>query len=216
MIEAPPPQRPPRRRAAIHARLPVVAGMKVGLLGGSFDPPHAGHLHAARTAMKQLGLDRVVWLVSPGNPLKPARADDLARRVAAARSVAKGRRMIVSGIEADLHTRFTLDTIRALQRRHPGVRFVWLMGADNLLQFNRWRDWPRIFTEIPIAVIARPGFVIRARLSPAARRFAAERLPASRARLLPAMTPPAWTYLQAPWNFTSSTELRSRLRAPGD
>jgi len=201
--------------ARIHARLPVAPGMKVGLFGGSFDPAHEGHLHAAETAMARLGLDRVIWLVSPGNPLKPDRADDLERRAKAARQVSRGRRMVVSGIEAALGTRFTLDTVRALKRRHPGVRFVWVMGADNLVEFHRWRGWAVLFREIPIAVVARPGQAVRGRQAVAARRFATARVPASRARLLPYLRPPAWTYLPAPWNHQSSTALRSRFRAAG-
>ena len=196
--------------------LPIAPGMTVGLFGGSFDPPHEGHLHAAETALNRLGLDRVVWLVSPGNPLKPARGDDLARRTSAARQVARGRRMIVSDIEAGLHTRYTIDTVRALKRRHPGVRFVWVMGADNLLQFHRWRGWAELFEELPIAVVARPGQAVRGRLAIAARRFAFARIPASQARLLPGLEPPAWVYLPVRWNFVSSTALRSRLRAAAD
>lgn len=202
--------------AALRARLPVSAGMRVGLLGGSFDPPHEGHLHAARIALTRLGLDRMIWLVSPGNPLKPTRTNDLAGRIAAAKRIARARGMLISGIEAELKSRYTLDTIRALKRRHPGVKFVWVMGADNLLQFHRWRDWAQIFSEVPIAVVARPGYVIRARLSAAARRFASSRLPSSRARLLADAPPPAWIYLQARWNHRSSTELRARLRAQDD
>jgi nicotinate-nucleotide adenylyltransferase len=201
---------------ALRARLPIARGMTVGLFGGSFDPAHEGHLHVAETALVRLGLDRIVWLVSPGNPLKPGRGDDLERRVAQTRTVARGRRMIVSGIEAELHTRYTLDTIRELERRHPGVRFVWLMGADNLAQFHRWRGWAQIFAKVPIAVIGRPGQSVGGRMAIAARRFASARLPASRARLLASLPPPAWTYLRGRWNFASSTALRSRLRAAAE
>jgi nicotinate-nucleotide adenylyltransferase len=190
--------------------------MTVGLFGGSFDPPHEGHLHAAETALERLGLDRVAWLVSPGNPLKPDRADDLDRRVRAARRLARGPRMVVSGIEAELGTRYTLDTVRALKRRHPDVRFVWVMGADNLLEFHRWRGWAELFREIPICVVARPGQSVRGRLAVAARRFGAARIPASRARLLPGFPPPSWVYLPVRWNYASSTALRSRFRAAGD
>jgi nicotinate-nucleotide adenylyltransferase len=198
------------------SRLALSTGMTVGLFGGSFDPPHSGHQLAARTALVRLGLDRVVWLVSPGNPLKPARTDDMARRVAMTREVARGPRMIVSDIEARLHTRYTLDTVRRLKRLHPGVRFVWVMGADNLATFHRWRGWAELFAELPIAVVARPGDAVRGRLAIAARRFAFARVPASRARLLSRMDPPAWTYLPARWDPTSSTALRSRLQGLRD
>ncbi|MGZ8363257.1 MAG: nicotinate-nucleotide adenylyltransferase [Caulobacteraceae bacterium] len=188
-------------------------GSTVGLFGGTFDPPHAGHLHVARTALRRLGLDRVVWLVSPGNPLKADRADDLDRRVKAARGLARGRRMTVSGAEAVLGTRYTVDTLRALKRRFPHTRFVWIMGADGLRDMIHWKAWREIFHEVPVAVIARPGAAVRSRLSPAAKTFAHARLPSSQSRLLASAEPPAWIYLTAPWNHSSSTALRSRKRA---
>ncbi|HEX8233723.1 MAG TPA: nicotinate-nucleotide adenylyltransferase [Caulobacteraceae bacterium] len=187
-------------------------GQAVGLFGGSFDPPHEGHLHVARTALRRLGLDRVVWLVSPGNPLKGPKRGDLERRLRLAREITRGRGMMVSGAEAELGTRYTLETVRALKRLYPGVRFVWIMGGDGLAQFHRWRGWEHILREVPVAVIARPGYISRARLSPAARRFAFARVPAARARLLPRSRPPTWAYLQPRWNHASSTALRSRLR----
>lgn len=187
-------------------------GMAVGLFGGSFDPPHAGHLQVARAALRRLGLDRVVWLVSPGNPLKPPRSDDLERRVRLVAKLARDRRMAVSDIEARLKARYTLDTLRALKRLHPGVRFVWIMGADGLAQFHRWQGWDQIFREAPIAVVARPGYISRGRLSLAAQRFAGARLPPSRSRLLARTPPPAWVYLQPRWSYATSTALRSRLR----
>ncbi len=137
--------------------------MRVGLYGGSFDPAHAGHLHVARTALKRLGLDRVVWLVSPGNPLKSTAPADLARRMASARALAREPRMTVSDAETRLGVRYTIDTVRALKARYPGVRFVWIMGADSLLGFHRWRGWTELSTRSPSP--SSPG---RDRPSPAA------------------------------------------------
>jgi nicotinate-nucleotide adenylyltransferase len=187
--------------------------MKVGLLGGSFNPAHEGHAHVAETARARLGLDRVIWLVSPQNPLKdPRKSAALAERMASARGMARGRDMIVSDVESRLGVRYTLDTLRILKRRFPGVHFVWLMGADNLATFHFWRGWSQIMREAPVAVVSRPSAGMKSRFSPAARRFAAARLPSSQSRLLPLAKPPAWIYLPGPLDFNSSTALRERLR----
>jgi nicotinate-nucleotide adenylyltransferase len=187
--------------------------MRVGLLGGSFNPAHAGHAHIARTALTRLGLDRVIWLVSPQNPLKSGHATaDLVARMESARSQAVGPGMIVSDLEARLGSRYTLDLIRILRSRYPAVRFVWLMGADNLASFHRWRGWDQIMRLVPVCVVARPGWGLQGRLAPAARRFAWARRPASEARRLAGATPPAWIYLPAPLNFASSSEIRTRAK----
>jgi len=184
--------------------------MKVGLFGGSFNPAHDGHVHVAETALRRLDLDRVIWLVSPQNPLKDRRETaPLAERMASARSVAPGPRMVVSDFETRVGTTWTVDTLRALKRRHPGVRFVWLMGSDNLESFHRWRGWTDIMRLMPVAVVARPGSLLESRAAPAARRFAGQRVSSSEARMLPLMTAPAWTYLTAPLNPSSSTALRA-------
>ena len=193
-------------------RLHLEPGMTVGLFGGSFDPAHEGHAHVARTALKRLGLDRVIWLVSPGNPLKPAAPGDLQRRINAARAFAPGPGMVVTGAEAALGVRYTIDTIRALKARWPGVRFVWIMGADGLLDFHHWRGWTELMAEVPMAIVTRPGSAIRSRFAPAARRFAHARIPSSRARRLAHAAAPAWTFLRAPWSFASSTALRAQQR----
>lgn len=189
-------------------------GQRIGLLGGSFNPAHRGHLHVSRVALAQLALDRVWWLVSPQNPLK-ASADmaSLAVRLEGARAVARDPRLRVFALESQLGTRFTIDTVRALKRRYPHVRFVWLMGADNLASFHRWRDWRGIMAALPVAVVARPGSSFAALSSPAARRFAGARIAPSRARGLAGRAPPAWTLLLARLDPTSSTALRAR-RAP--
>ncbi len=186
--------------------------MKVGLLGGSFNPAHEGHAHVAETALARLGLDAVIWLVSPQNPLKSSHeTQPLKARMASARKQARGPRMIVSDAEARMGARYTLDTLRVLKARHPGVHFVWLMGADNLASFHRWKGWVEIMHEAPVAVVSRPWAAMKGRLSPAAKRFARYRHPSASARSLPFMTPPAWVFIRGPFNFQSSTALRARL-----
>ncbi len=186
------------------------AGMRIGLLGGSFDPPHRGHVHITREAMKRFGLDRVWWLVSPGNPLKAEGPASLERRMAAARAVMDHPRVEITDIEARLGTRYTAATLSALLPRYPGVRFVWLMGADNLAGFHHWDRWDWIMRQVPVGVIARPGERTAARHAPAAARFERSRLRGAEARRLPGATPPAWCFLNIPMVKMSSTELRSR------
>jgi nicotinate-nucleotide adenylyltransferase len=187
--------------------------MKVGLLGGSFNPAHEGHAHVAETAMARLGLDRVIWLVSPQNPLKSKHdTAPLAARMASARRMASGRRMIVSDAETRIQAQYTLDTLRILKARFPGVHFVWLMGADNLASFHRWKGWVEIMNEVPVAVVSRPWAGLKSRFAPAARRFGAYRWPSARGQRLPYAQAPAWAYFRGPLNFNSSTALRSRLK----
>ena len=186
----------------------LVPGMRIGLFGGTFDPPHAGHLHVARTAMRRLGLHRVWWLVSPQNPLKQRQAGDLARRMAAVADLAAEPRMVVSDIEARLGINRTVELMRELKRRHPGVNFVWIMGADNLSTIHRWGQWREIFASYPIAVVSRPTDAVRARLSPAVQIHARDRLPEGRARTLADQPAPTWTYLTEPYHPHSSTALR--------
>ncbi len=208
------------RTGGLRDGLDLQPGMKVGLFGGSFNPAHDGHAHVAETAMRRLDLDRVVWLVSPQNPLKdPGDTAPLAERMASARiaaaRAASGPFMVVSDVESRIGTRRTIDTLRALVARHPGVRFVWLMGSDNLASFHHWRGWTDIMRLMPVAVIARPGSELDSRTAPAAARFAAARVPAARARLLPHLEAPAWTLLNAPLNHRSSTAIRAAGKAAG-
>lgn len=186
------------------------AGMTVGLFGGSFDPPHAGHVHVSREALKRLGLDRVWWLVSPGNPLKDRGPAPLERRMAAAGALVTHPRVVVTDIEARLGTRYTGETIEALMARYPGVRFVWLMGADNLAQFHQWQRWDWIMRTVPICVLARPGQRISARMAKAAQVFRYARRPAHSTRTLAFADPPAWVFLNVPMLDVSSTEIRAR------
>lgn len=200
------------RPGALRLGLLLQPGMRVGLFGGSFDPAHDGHAHVAETARVRLGLHRVLWLVSPQNPLKPHAAAPLTERMASARRQARGPGHRVTDLETRMGARFTLDTVRLLQARFPRVRFVWIMGGDNLATFHRWRGWTQIMAAVPTAVIARPGGdvgdLLAGRFSPAARRFARDRLPASAGARLPLSRPPAWVYLEAPLNSASSTALR--------
>jgi len=153
------------------------AGQAVGLLGGSFDPPHAGHAHITREALKRFGLDQVWWLVSPGNPLKQKGPAPMARRLAAARAVMDHPRVQMTDIETRIGTRYTAATLKRLGALYPGVRFVWLMGADNLAGFHHWDQWQWIMATVPVGVLARPGQRISARTSVAAARFERFRLP---------------------------------------
>lgn len=189
--------------------------MRIGLLGGSFDPAHAGHVHLTRQALARLRLDRVWWLVSPGNPLKAHGPADMASRMAQARRILHDPRVVISDLEARLGTRWTADTLAALQAHYPGVRFVWLMGADNLIEFDRWNRWREIAARMPIAVLARPGAPLAAGHARAARIMAPARRPEAAAPALADQTPPAWTMLHGPLHPASSTAIRAELAARG-
>ncbi|MBE1283581.1 MAG: nicotinate-nucleotide adenylyltransferase [Rhodobacteraceae bacterium] len=184
-------------------------GMRVGLLGGSFDPPHAGHVHITREALRRFGLDRVLWLVSPGNPLKSRGPARLERRTAAARELMQHPQVDVSDFEARIGTRYTAETLRQLVKRHPGVRFVWLMGADNLAQIHRWKDWRQIFDTVPVGVVARPGDRISARMSPAARLYRHYRISGGASTVLGRAEAPAWCFVNVPMRDASSTAIRA-------
>jgi len=185
-------------------------GMRIGLLGGSFNPPHAAHRAISLFAIKRLNLDRVWWLVTPGNPLKAHGAlRDLEERAAAARKMANDPRIDVSCLEAVIGTRYTVDTITYLRRRTPGLRLVWIMGADNLAQFHRWQNWQRIAAEVPIAVIDRPPQSFQALAAPAAQALARYRLPQNQAARLVDRRPPAWVFLTGMKLNLSSTGLRN-------
>ncbi len=184
-------------------------GRRIGLLGGSFNPAHEGHLHISHVALDTLGLDALWWLVSPQNPLKPvAGMAPFEARLTAARALADDPRILVSDMERQLHTRYTADTLAALIERYPHAAFVWIMGADNLAQIEKWRDWTAIFAALPIAVFDRPTYSDTALACPAAERFAASRIDASRARELAGLTPPAWVFVRGKLNSASATRIR--------
>ncbi|MDP2081736.1 MAG: nicotinate-nucleotide adenylyltransferase [Pseudotabrizicola sp.] len=184
-------------------------GQVIGLLGGSFDPAHEGHAHITREAMKRLGLDQVWWLVTPGNPLKARQPAPMADRIARGRAVMQHPRVKITDLEARLGTRFTYETVRRLQAMYPGVRFVWLMGADNLVQFHRWDRWRDILRSVPVAVLARPGAGVKARLSRAAQAFRSKQL--DRGEWLGgSRRPPVWAFINLPMNGASSSAIRAR------
>jgi nicotinate-nucleotide adenylyltransferase len=189
---------------------PNAPGMRIGLFGGTFDPPHAAHLAACMLVLRRLGLDRVWWLVTPGNPLKNTRGlAPLAERVAAARALAHDPRIDVSDFEAQLGTAYTYETISYLRRRCPGVHFVWIMGADNLRSFHRWQRWRGIAGLVPIVVVDRLGPSLYATGSATDHALARYRLPESAAKKLAKHKPPAWIYLHGLKSPLSSTALRA-------
>ena len=198
------------RPAPVPRLPPHGAGQRIGLLGGSFNPPHAGHRHISLVALRRLQLDAVWWLVTPGNPLKALGAlRPLDERLAAARQVARHPRIAVTDIEAQLGLRYTADVLAALCGRAPDASFVWLMGADNLAQFHRWRRWQEIAALMPLAVIDRPEATLRALHAPAAIALADARVAEEDATTLAGRPPPAWIFLHGPRSELSSTRLRT-------
>ena len=180
-------------------------------MGGSFDPVHEGHVQVARTALRRLRIDQLWWLVTPGNPLKQgADLESLAARTAAAGRAAPGPQVRVTTFEAALGTSYTVDVIRFIKQAYPGVRFVWVMGADNLASFHRWKSWRLIAKRIPIAVVDRPGWRLRALCSPMARTHAGRRVGEQRAAGLILARPPAWTFITTRLSPQSSTAIRAR------
>lgn len=190
------------------------ARITVGLLGGSFNPAHGGHRHISEAALRRLGLDEVWWLVSPQNPLKSA--DEMAPlevRYSAAVAQVRHPAMRVTDIETELATTYTAETLIKLCQVFPRISFVWLMGADNLEQISQWKDWTKIFHTVPVAVLARPTYSIRALASVAAGRFARHRLPERSARRLPGSAPPRWVFLHLRLHTASASAIRARRRA---
>ncbi len=188
-------------------------GQRIGLLGGSFNPAHQGHCEISLEALRRLKLDQVWWLVSPQNPLKPvAGMAPLEERLEGAREAASDPRILVTPLEDALGTVYTAETVAALTARFPEVRFVWLMGADNLVEFSDWKDWPEIFRTVAIAVFDRPSYSSRALGAKAARRFARHRLAESAAKGLADKAPPAWVFIHQRLNPQSSNKIRAQAR----
>ncbi len=185
-------------------------GQVVGLLGGSFDPAHEGHVHITHEALKRMGLHQVWWLVTPANPLKLRQPAPMAKRLARARAVMRDPRVKITELESHLGTVRTADTVKRLHAIYPGVTFVWLMGADNLVQFHKWGRWREILRSIPVGVLARPGSGVAARTSVAARAFRERQV--ARGENLRWKKAPAWVFVNLPLNGTSS----SAIRAKGD
>jgi nicotinate-nucleotide adenylyltransferase len=194
----------------------MLMARRIGILGGSFNPAHRGHLDISLAAIHRLGLDQVWWMVSPQNPLKPADGmAPFAERLASARAMARDKRIKVTDIEARLRSRYTAETLAKLLRRADGQRFVWLMGADNLAQIDAWKDWQQIFHLLPIAVFARPSYSFLALAAKAARRFARYRLREDAGRSLVTAKPPAWLFVHGRLNPISATEIRKRRSRAG-
>lgn len=185
-------------------------GMKIGLLGGSFNPPHEGHLAISLLALKRAGLDRLWWLVSPGNPLKDhSELDSLERRIDLCRAMADHPRIDITAFEARYHVRYTQDTLSLLKKLRPRLDFVWIMGADNLATFHRWQNWRRIAEMMPIVVIDRPGSTLSYQSAPAAIALARYRVDEDDAELIAHCRPPAWTFLHGPRSPLSSSAIRA-------
>lgn len=201
--------------AASGTPVPPAPGARIGLLGGSFNPAHEGHRHLSRLALERLALDAVWWLVSPHNPLKPvADMAPFTERLKLARALAAAEpRIRVTDIEEDLDTRFTADTLAALNRRFPRARFVWLMGADNFVQIPRWKEWEAIFAAVPVAIFDRASYAKEALAGEAARRFASHRLAEAEAERLAEANPPAWVFLHTPLHPASATAIRAGCEA---
>ena len=185
-----------------------VPGLTIGILGGSFDPPHEGHVHITRIAIKIFNLSRLWWLVSPGNPIKDTAPSDINKRFLASKKIMKHPLVSITDIEKKLQTKFTFETLIKIKKLYPGTRFVWLMGADNLVNFHHWENWDWIMKNVPVGVLARPKEQIKAGLSPAATKFRKYRLPKEKSFLLPYLSPPIWTLVTGPMRNISSSKLR--------
>ncbi len=198
------------------ARLPPVApGLRIGLYGGSFNPAHLGHRHVSLVALKRLRLDRVWWMVTPGNPLKDrGELAAIDRRVERASQIADHPRIAVTDFESRIGARYTRQTLGFLTRRHPNLRFVWIMGADSLATFHRWQGFSEIAGLMPMAIVDRPGFTLTAPAARAARALAPWRIPETEAASLPDRAPPAWVFLHGPRSTLSSTALRAKPGGP--
>ena len=190
-------------------------GMRIGLFGGSFNPPHAAHVQLCEHALKRLGLHQVWWLVTPGNPIKDqSELAPLEERLSAAAKLVQNPRIVITALEENLPTTLSVGTVEFLQRRFPCTRFVWLMGADNLASFHRWNGWRELMETIPIAAFIRPGDTLASSYAPAAQRYLSRRLPSSEAAYLPLTRPPAWSLLTMPLSPLSSTGIREANKAP--
>jgi nicotinate-nucleotide adenylyltransferase len=205
----------PLRFGSLKARPPpALPGQRIGVMGGSFNPPHGGHVAISKSAIRRLRLDRLWWVVTPGNPLKPkGGVAPLHERMAACRRLVTDPRIKVTAFEADLGSPYTAVTLGFLHRRFPGTGFVWVMGADNLATFHRWQDWRGIARTMAIAVVDRPGWRLKALASPAARALQRGRVTDQRASALPRARLPAWAFIDSRLSSLSSSEIRARRGA---
>ncbi|MCF8474681.1 MAG: nicotinate-nucleotide adenylyltransferase [Emcibacter sp.] len=190
----------------------IWAGKKIGLLGGSFNPAHQGHLDISLSALRTLKLDAVWWLVSPQNPLKSC--DDMAslqERMVHAKKIAKDKRIHVTDLENDLGTRYTIDTLGKIIKTLPETEFIWLMGADNIVQFSQWKDWKKIAQIVLFAIFDRPSYSMAVETSEAAQYFKDYQIPENKASEFASMHPPAWIFIRDIQNPLSSTEIRRKI-----
>ncbi len=203
------------RQLRVASRMPhAETGQRIGLFGGSFNPPHGGHVLVSEIALRRLKLDQIWWIVTPGNPLKNHRElAPLSKRIAQCSKVTSDPAVKITAFELAHPTRFTADMLEIVAKTNPGVNFTWIMGADNLAGFHHWQEWRKIAGSVPIAVVDRPGSTLASRSSMAALVLARYRLDESDASLLPTMKPPVWTLIHGPRSSLSSTKLRKSDKA---
>ena len=188
----------------------VEPGLTIGLLGGSFDPPHEGHVHITKLALKIFNLSKIWWLVCPENPIKSVTPSDINSRFLASKIIMKHPSVVITDLERKFKTKYTFQTLIKLKKLYPSTKFVWLMGADNLINFHHWKNWDWIMKNIPVGVLARPEEQIKAGLSRTAIKFGNYRLPKEKSILLSNYIPPVWTLSTGPMRNISSTEIRKK------
>ena len=188
----------------------VEPGLTIGLLGGSFDPPHEGHVHITKLALKIFNLSKIWWLVCPENPIKSVTPSDINSRFLASKKIMKHPSVVITDLERKFKTKYTFQTLIKLKKLYPSTKFVWLMGADNLITFHHWKNWDWIMKNIPVGVLARPEEQIKAGLSHAAIKFRNYRLPKEKSIILSNYIPPVWTLSNGPMRNISSTEIRKK------
>ena len=188
----------------------VEPGLTIGLLGGSFDPPHEGHVHITKLALKIFNLSKIWWLVCPENPIKSVTPSDLNSRFFASKKIMKHPSVVITDLERKFKTKYTFQTLIKLKKLYPSTKFVWLMGADNLINFHHWKNWDWIMKNIPVGVLARPEEQIKAGLSRTAIKFGNYRLPKEKSIILSNYIPPVWTLSTGPMRNISSTEIRQK------
>lgn len=188
----------------------VEPGLTIGLLGGSFDPPHEGHVHITKLALKIFNLSKIWWLICPENPIKSVTPSDLNSRFLASKKIMKHPSVIITDLEKKFKTKYTFQTLIKLKKLYPSTKFVWLMGADNLINFHHWKNWDWIMKNIPVGVLARPEEQIKAGLSRTAIKFGNYRLPKEKSIILSNYIPPVWTLSTGPMRNISSTEIREK------
>jgi len=188
----------------------VEPGLTIGLLGGSFDPPHEGHVHITKLALKIFNLSKIWWLVCPENPIKSVTPSDLNSRFFASKKIMKHPSVVITDLERKFKTKYTFQTLIKLKKLYPSTKFVWLMGADNLINFHHWKNCDWIMKNIPVGVLARPEEQIKAGLSRTAIKFGNYRLPKEKSIILSNYIPPVWTLSTGPMRNISSTEIRKK------